>query len=71
MSIESSKLELVRYILDSQNDALINEIRALFKKNSSNNSEFTPAQIEEIKLGLEQLNNGDRISFQDYLNRKK
>ncbi|MDR9487062.1 hypothetical protein [Salibacter sp.] len=69
MDLKASKIELVRLILDSNDKALIEKMYNLFKSNSSEveQPEFNKDQIEEIELGLRQLNEGQGISFKDYM----
>ncbi|MDR9398993.1 MAG: hypothetical protein RI562_08010 [Salibacter sp.] len=69
MDLKASKIELVRLILDSNDKALIEKMYNLFKSNSSEveQPEFNKDQIEEIELGLKQLNEGQGISFKDYM----
>lgn len=70
MDIQTSKIELVKMILDTDNQSLIDQVYSIFKSESkSQKPEFTEDQIEEIKLGLEQLQKGQGISFKDYLNK--
>ena len=67
MNLQTSKMELVKRILDTNNKALVDTIFKLFRENKADKQEFTEVQIEEIQLGLKQLANGERISIEDYL----
>jgi len=68
MDILNSKIELVKMILNTNNQSLIDKVYSIFKSESKNQiPEFTQDQIDEIKLGLEQLEKGEGISFKDYL----
>ena len=70
MDIQSTKIELAKLILDIENPALIQKIKDLLLKESSD-FWLTLSQQEqtEIKLGIEQLNAGNRISFDEFLRR--
>jgi len=67
MNIETSKIELVKLILNSDNSELIGELHKILSKQSKEQPEFTKDQVEEIRLGLEQLDRGERIEFSEYL----
>lgn len=70
MNIETSKKELVKMILRSEDSELINELHKILSQHSARKPEFTEDQIQEIRLGLEQLNRGERIEFSEYLKKK-
>jgi hypothetical protein len=68
MDIHTSKIELVKLILNTNNQTLIDKVYSIFKSEAKNQKpEFTHDQLEEIKLGLEQLEKGQGISLKDYL----
>ncbi|MDZ7718982.1 MAG: hypothetical protein U5K72_09215 [Balneolaceae bacterium] len=68
MDTQASKIELAKLILELEDPKLINKIRELLLDESSRfRKTLTEHEKEEIKLGLEQLNRGERISFEDFL----
>jgi len=69
MDLKASKIELMKLILNTNNKELIAKVYGLFKTDlsSTDSEEFTNEQIEEIELGLKQLDDGERISFKDFL----
>jgi len=68
MDTQASKIELARLILELEDPKLINKIRELLLDESSRfRKSLTEEEKEEIELGLEQLNQGERISFEDFL----
>jgi hypothetical protein len=67
MNIETSKIELVKMILNLEDQNLIGELHRILKQQSTMVPEFTEDQIQEIRLGIEQLNRGERIEFSEYL----
>jgi len=68
MDTQTSKIELAKLILELEDPKLINKIRELLLDESSRfRKTLTEHEKEEIKLGLEQLNRGERISFEDFL----
>jgi hypothetical protein len=42
-------------------------VYSLFKSESNDQVEFSKEQIEEIEFGLKQLDDGQGISFKEYL----
>lgn len=70
MDIQSSKIELTKLILNIDDPALIEKIKDLLVRETSDFwSTLTDEQKEELKLGIEQLNDGQRTSFEDFLNK--
>ena len=68
MDTQASKIELAKLILKLEDPKLINKIRELLLDESSRfRKSLTEEEKEEIELGLEQLNQGERISFEDFL----
>ena len=68
MNIQSTKIELTKLILSIDNPKLIEKIKDLLLKETSDFwLELTDIQKEELKIGVEQLNNGERIAFKEYL----
>jgi len=68
MDTQASKIELAKLILELEDPKLINKIRELLLDESSRfRKSLTEEEKEEIELGLEHLNQGERISFEDFL----
>jgi hypothetical protein len=68
MNTQTSKIELAKLILELEDPELINKIHKLLLDESSRfRKSLTEHEKEEIKLGIEQLNRGERISFEDFL----
>lgn len=68
MNIQSTKIELTKLILNIDNPKLIEKIKDLLLKETSDFwLELTDIQKEELKIGVEQLNKGERESFEEYL----
>lgn len=68
MDIQTSKLELVKLIVNSDNEKLI---EYLLKKVKSEQEDFwsdlSTSGKEEIRLGIKQLDEGKRISLDDFI----
>ncbi|CAN5225381.1 hypothetical protein BH23BAC3_BH23BAC3_25110 [soil metagenome] len=68
MDTLSTKIELAKLILDLDDPRLIQKIRKLLMDESSSfRKSLTEYEKEEIKLGLEQLNRGERTPVEDFL----
>ena len=68
MDIQSSKIELAKLILGLENPELIEQIRTLLKKESKQNTiKLTEYEKKEIQLALDMLENGERISYDDFI----
>ncbi len=68
MDTQTSKIELAKLILELEDPNLINKIRELLLDEKSRfRKSLTEHEKEEIKLGIMQLNRGERISFEDFL----
>lgn len=68
MDTQTSKIELAKLILELEDPKLIQKIHMLLLDEGSRfRKSLTEYEKEEIQLGLEQLNRGERISFEDFL----
>ncbi|MCG2589218.1 hypothetical protein [Rhodohalobacter sulfatireducens] len=68
MDPQTSKIELAKLILELEDPKLIKKIhQLLLDENSGFRKSLTELEKEEIKLGIEQLNRGERISLEDFL----
>ena len=66
MDIQASKIELAKMILDLEDSKLIEKLRKLVIKDKKDfYDEFTEDQKLEIQYGIEQLDRGERISWED------
>ncbi|KGO93248.1 hypothetical protein [Flavobacterium subsaxonicum] len=66
MDIQASKIELAKMILDLEDSKLIEKVRKLLTKEKKDfYDEFTEDQKLEIQYGIEQLDRGERISWED------
>jgi hypothetical protein len=68
MDLQSSKLELVRLILNIDNQKIIEKLISALKSEPEDFwLELTENERQEIKLGISQLDSGQRISWDDFL----
>jgi hypothetical protein len=70
MDIQTSKLELVQLILNIENKQVIeNLISVLNSKNQDFWKDLSPQQKNEIRLGIQQLDAGQRIRLEDFISK--
>lgn len=68
MDIKTSKIELVKIILNIENDNFIQRVTDFINNEKSDFwNELTESEQAEIKKGVEQLDNGQRTSYKDVL----
>lgn len=70
MDIQSSKIELAKLILNIESPALLDKIKGLLTKETSDFwLTLSDSEKEEIQFGIEQLDKGQRTSVEDFLKR--
>jgi hypothetical protein len=68
MDIQSTKIELAKMILNLESPSIVNKIIALIKSEQSDFwMELSEEDKAEINLGIEQLDAGQRISFDNFM----
>lgn len=68
MDIQTSKIELVKMILNIENDKFIEKITEFIQKEKVDFwDELSVPEQEEIEKGIKELNNGKRVEFTDFL----
>lgn len=68
MDIRTTKLELLKAILENENADFIQRV-ADFVENEKQDfwNELSPSEQEEIKSGIKELDEGKRVSYEDFL----
>ena len=70
MDIKTSKIELVKIILNIDNDKFIKKVTDFINNEKSDFwNELTKSEQAEIKKGIVQLNKGKRTSYEEVLKR--
>ena len=68
MNIQGAKLELVELILRIENVEFINSVTDFIQKKSVDFwDELSVEEQEDIKKGIEQLNDGKRMEFHEFM----
>ncbi len=66
--IQTTKLELLKTILDTENSEFIQRVSDFVKKEKNDFwNELSLSEQKEIKKGIEDLDNGKRISYDSFL----
>jgi hypothetical protein len=72
MDLQAEKIELVKMLLNTEDETLIQQIRALFKTKSKDFWEELPEHVKQgIQKSRQQAKNGELISFDQVLNELK
>lgn len=70
MNIETTKLELMHLLLQTEKESLLAKIKAVFDEEKSDWwVEMSKEEQEEIKMGLNQADKGDYIENETVMNR--
>lgn len=68
MDIQTSKLELVKMIVNIDNQKIIDKILSVLKSGQEDFwLELSDLEREEIEIGIKQLDAGQRIPLDDFL----
>ena len=68
MNIQTSKIELVKMILNIENDKFIKKITKFIQKEKVDFwNELSVSEQKEIEKGIQELNSGKRVEFNDFL----
>ncbi len=68
MNIETSKIELVKMILNLDNPEFIEELRNLLSLKSNDFwDDLSLDEKKDIHIGIKELDNGERVLFSDFL----
>jgi len=72
MEIQTTKIELLKLILSIENPAILQKIKTLLLDDDQEYlMPLTDVEKQEIQLGIKQLNNGERIPFDQFLAKVK
>ncbi|MDV6168271.1 hypothetical protein R1T16_07525 [Flavobacterium sp. DG1-102-2] len=67
MDIQASKIELAKMILDLEDSKLIEKVRKLITKEKKDfYDELSEDQKLEIQFGIDQLDRGEKVSWEDF-----
>ena len=68
MDIQTTKIKLIKAILEDENSEFIQRVADFVQKEKNDFwSELTLTEQKEIKRGIEELDEGKRISYESFL----
>ncbi|WP_121667559.1 hypothetical protein [Mesonia aquimarina] len=68
MDIQTTKLELLKTIMDNENADFIQRVADFVKKEKIDFwNELSLSEQKEIKQGINELDNGKRVSYESFL----
>lgn len=68
MDIQATKLALLKIILENDNSEFLQKLSDFIKRENSDFwDDLTEADQQEIKKGIEELNEGKKVSFDSFL----
>ena len=68
MNIQTSKIELVKMILNNENDKFNEKITEIIQKEKVDFwNELSLSEQKEIHKGIKELNKGKRVEYSDFL----
>mgnify|MGYP001059217469 CR=1 FL=1 len=68
MNVQTSKIELLKMILNIENDKFIEKITEFIQKEKVDFwSELSSSEQKEIKKGIKDLNRGKRVEYSEFL----
>ncbi|TKG91977.1 hypothetical protein EYV94_20410 [Puteibacter caeruleilacunae] len=71
MNIQADKLELMKLILETNNPNIITAIKTLLKRDLDRDfwNNLSEVEKEDISLGLEDLEKGNVVDFDEFMKR--
>ena len=68
MDLKTSKIELVKLILDINNSDFINKVKDFISNEKADFwNELSSSEQDEIRKGIKHLNEGKRVSYKDVM----
>ena len=69
MNIQAEKIEIMRLILETENPIILESIKALFGKRETSDfwETLSDAQKEDIFKGIDDIENGKVVDYDDFM----
>ncbi len=73
MNIQAEKIELVKMILETDNPSILSSIKKLLKRESKKDfwDTLPQSQKEDIMKGIEEIENGEIVDYEDFIKKHK
>ena len=67
VNLEARKLSIIEYLAELKDESILSQIENLLKPKVDFWDELTDTQKQGIQKGIEQLNNGDKVAYEDFI----
>lgn len=73
MNIQAEKLEIMKMLLETDNPGILNSIKKIFEKELKVDfwNTIPSDQKEDILKGIEEIENGEFVDYEDFINKHK
>jgi len=73
MNIQAEKIELVKMILETDNPSILSSIKKMLKRESKKDfwDTLPQSQKEDIMIGIEEIENGEIVDYEDFIKKHK
>lgn len=73
MNIQAEKLEIMKMLLETNNPGILNSIRKIFEKELKVDfwENISTNQKDDILKGIEEIENGEFVDYDDFINKYK
>lgn len=73
MNIQAEKIELVKMILETDNPNILSSIKRMLKRESKKDfwDTLPQSQKEDILKGIEEIDNGEIVDYEDFIKKHK
>ncbi len=73
MNIQAEKIELVKMILETDNPNILSSIKRMLKRESKKDfwDTLPQSQKEDIMKGIEEIENGEIVDYEDSIKKHK
>jgi len=73
MNIQAEKLEIMKRIMETDNPGILNSIKKLFKKEAEADfwNTLSQNQKDEILLGIEEIEKGETVDYEDFMKKNR
>ena len=68
-SLRNTKIDFMKDFVNLENKETINKLKNILRQKNDFWNELSKSQKEEINLGIKQLDEGKKISFESFLNK--
>lgn len=71
MNIQAEKLEIMKMILSTENPSILQRIKNIFTKEKDFWNTLSDLEKEDIMKGIEELDNGDKYSYEEVMKKHR